>query len=131
MSPGEAFRSFHGVHAQNYHIFTPAPERDWAFVWGCQPSIKELPWANAAYDCRFQRGEGEVDAGVLDHPFDYAQARGPGQAVVSDLRENRVIGMSWAVLDYDNDAAAEIRRVLESVHKTMMYGMPRNCWRSG
>ena len=39
----EAFVQFQGVHAQNYHIFTPAPERDWAFVWGCQPWVKALP----------------------------------------------------------------------------------------
>ncbi len=25
---------FHGVHAQNYHIFTPAEGKDWAMVWG-------------------------------------------------------------------------------------------------
>ena len=39
---------FHGVHAQNYHIFTPAEGKDWAMVWGSQPWIKDLPFANAA-----------------------------------------------------------------------------------
>jgi hypothetical protein len=39
---------FHGVHAQNYHIFTPAEGKDWAMVWGLQPWIKELPYANSA-----------------------------------------------------------------------------------
>ena len=40
---------FKGVHAQNYHIFTPPGEgRDWVFVWGCQPWISELPYANHA-----------------------------------------------------------------------------------
>src|SRR5258708_2302497 len=39
----DAFFHLHGVHAQNYHIFTPAPERDWAFVLGARPGIKDLP----------------------------------------------------------------------------------------
>jgi hypothetical protein len=39
---------FHGVHAQNYHVFTPAAGKDWAMVWGAQPWIKDLPYANAA-----------------------------------------------------------------------------------
>jgi len=49
----DAFFQLQGIHAQNYHIFTPAPERDWAFVWGPQTWIKELPWANAAYNYNF------------------------------------------------------------------------------
>ena len=53
----DAFFQLQGVHAQNYHIFTPAPERDWAFVWGPQTWIKELPWANAAYNYNFKHGE--------------------------------------------------------------------------
>ena len=55
--PAEAHFSFHGVHAQNYHIFTPSEGKDWAMVWGCQPWIKELPWANAAYNYNFKPGE--------------------------------------------------------------------------
>ena len=43
--PVEAHFTFHGVHAQNYHIFTPADGKDWAMVWGCQPWIKNLPYA--------------------------------------------------------------------------------------
>ncbi len=44
----DAYFSFHGVHAQNYHIFTPALGKDWALAWGSQPWIKDLPYANAA-----------------------------------------------------------------------------------
>src|SRR5690349_5619668 len=49
LKPMEAYFSFHGVHAQNYHIFTPAEGKDWALAWGSQPWIKDLPYANAAY----------------------------------------------------------------------------------
>src|SRR5512141_2013571 len=30
----DAYFSYHGVHAQNYHVFTPAEGKDWALVWG-------------------------------------------------------------------------------------------------
>lgn len=39
----DVYFSYHGVHAQNYHIFTPAEGKDWSLVWGSQPWIKELP----------------------------------------------------------------------------------------
>ena len=39
----EAYFSFQGVHAQNYHIFTPAEGKDWTMVWGAAQWIKELP----------------------------------------------------------------------------------------
>ena len=48
---------FKGVHAQNYHIFTPPGEgRDWVFVWGCQPWIGRLPYANHAYSYDSRKG---------------------------------------------------------------------------
>lgn len=52
----EAYFDFHGVHAQNYHIFTPAEGKDWALAWGSQPWIKDLPYANAAYNYNSERG---------------------------------------------------------------------------
>jgi len=120
---GEAFFSFHGVHAQNYHIFTPAPDRDWAFVWGCQPWIKELPYANAAYDYQFKHGEaGKLTLEFWITPFDYAPYEGPARAVESKLEENKVIGMSWAVLDYDDVNAKDNEGFWNLSHKTTMYG---------
>ncbi|HUQ93828.1 MAG TPA: PKD domain-containing protein [Bryobacteraceae bacterium] len=119
----EAFFSFQGVHAQNYHIFTPAPDRDWAFVWGCQPWIKELPYANAAYDYNFKHGEaGKLTLEFWITPFDYAPYEGPGRAVESKLIENKIIGMSWAVLDYDDENAATYNGFWNLSHKTTMYG---------
>src|SRR5204862_1421464 len=92
---------FHGVHAQNYHIFTPAEGKDWAMVWGAQPWIKDLPYANAAYKYKFKPGEsGKLVLEFFITPFDYAAYEGPERSVESKLWENKVIGMSWAVLDY-------------------------------
>jgi hypothetical protein len=116
----DAFFQVHGVHAQNYHIFTPAPERDWAFVWGSQPWIKELPWANAAYNYNFKHGEsGKLILEFFITPFDYAPYDGPSRAVESKLTDNKIIGMSWAVLDYDGK---EDNAFWNLSHKTTMYG---------
>jgi hypothetical protein len=123
MDQGDAFFSFHGVHAQNYHIFTPAPDRDWAFVWGCQPWIKELPYANAAYAYDFRHGQaGRLTLEFWITPFDYAPYEGPARAVESSLVENKRIGLSWAVLDYDGPPEEDYRGFWNLSHKTTMYG---------
>ncbi|AVR45615.1 PKD domain containing protein [Christiangramia fulva] len=97
----DAFFSFHGVHAQNYHIFTPAKGKDWTMVWGSQPWIKNLPYANAAYSYNFEPGSsGKLVLEFWITPFDYA-GNDPSRAVKSILKENRNIGLSWAVIDYD------------------------------
>ncbi len=116
-------RSFHGVHAQNYHIFTPAEGKEWAMVWGGQPWIRELPWANAAYSYNFKHGQsGKLTLEFYITPFDYAPYEGPARAVESHLEENKVIGMSWSVLDYDDDSAKNYRGFWNLSHKTTMYG---------
>lgn len=120
---GDAFFNFHGVHAQNYHIFTPAPDRDWVFVWGAQPWIKHLPYANAAYQYNFQHGEsGKLTLEFFITPFDYAPYDGPGRAVESQLMENKIIGLSWAVLDYDNVDSKDYDGFWNLSHKTTMFG---------
>lgn len=98
----EAYFSFHGVHAQNYHIFTPADDKDWTMAWGPQQWIKELPYANAAYDYNFNHGEaGTLTLEFWITPFDYAAPEGPEGSVETELNPNKMIGLSWAVLDYD------------------------------
>ncbi len=102
---GERHYRFKGVHAQNYHIFTPPGEgRDWAMIWGCQPWIADLPYANHAYTYNFREGEsGRLVLEFWITPFDYAPYDGPDGAVESKLEENRIIGLSWAVMDMDDD----------------------------
>ena len=119
----DAHFTFHGVHAQNYHIFTPAEGKDWTMVWGCQPWIKQLPWANAAYHYNFKHGQsGKLTLEFFITPFDYAPYEGPERAIESKLWENKRIGMSWAVLDYDDDKAPRYRGFWNLSHKTTMYG---------
>jgi hypothetical protein len=121
--PAEAHFKFHGVHAQNYHIFTPAQGKDWAMVWGCQPWIKYLPYANAAQRYDFRPGaKGKLVLEFWITPFDYAPAEGPGRAVISHLEENALIGLSWAILDYDDEKAERYEAFWNLSHKTTMYG---------
>ena len=113
---------FHGIHAQNYHIFTPAEGKAWTMVWGCQPWIKDLPYANAATRYNFKHGEsGHLVLEFYITPFDYAPCQ-PTRAVPSKLIENKVIGMSWAVLDYDDERADTYTGFWNLSHKTTMYG---------
>jgi hypothetical protein len=103
LDPAEDHWSFHGVHAQNYHIFTPAKDKDWCTAWGSATWIKELPYANAAYSYNFKPGEsGKLMLEFWITPFDYAGPEGPHRSVESVLFENKIIGLCWAVIDYDD-----------------------------
>lgn len=102
ISDRESAWAVHGVHAQNYHIFTPSVNKDWCMAWGAATWVKEFPWANAAQSFQFKPGEGGKY--VLEFwitPFDYAGPEGPSRAVESNLREDKIIGLSWIVIDYD------------------------------
>jgi hypothetical protein len=119
----DAWFSMHGVHAQNYHIFTPALGKDWAMAWGCQPYIKDLPFANAAYNYNFKPGQsGKLILEFYITPFDHAPCEGPERAVESKLTENKTIGLSWSVLDYDDVNAKTYTGFWNLSHKTTMYG---------
>lgn len=117
----ETHSMFHGVHAQNYHIFTPAVGKDWAMIWGAQPWIKDLPHANAATQFNFKHGEsGKLTLEFWITPFDYAPPE-PERAVKSQLTEDKLIGLSWAILDYDEPGDG--KNVFWNLsHKTTMYG---------
>lgn len=99
----EAFFQIQSVHAQNYHIFTPSREKDWCMFWGAQQWAKALPYANAAQNYSFQPGEpGHYVREFWITPFDYAAADGPQCSVESKLVENKLIGLSFALIDYDD-----------------------------
>lgn len=94
----------HGAHAQNYHIFMPALNKDWSMVWGNTPWIKDFPYANAAYKHNLEQGKpGLFKMEFWITPFDYAAIEGINCSAVSQLKENEIIAMSWSVLDYDDD----------------------------
>jgi hypothetical protein len=99
----ETYFAFQGAHAQNYHIFTPAENKDWCMVWGPEQWVKQLPYANHAQQYRFRPGQpGHYVLEFWITPFDYAGAEGPQRAVESVLKPDKVIGLSFALIDYDD-----------------------------
>ena len=123
ISPHESKWAIHGVHAQNYHIFTPAVDKDWTLAWGSPTWIKELPWANAATSYDFtQGGSGKLVLEFWITPFDYAGPEGPARAIESVLTENKIIGLAWAVLDYDAPAPSIAKSFWNLSPQHTMYG---------
>lgn len=94
----------HGAHAQNYHIFTPVQNKDWAMIWGNAYWIKDFPYAHVAYDHDLKHGEsGKLKMEFWITPFDFASHEGFDKSIVSTLTENDIIGLSWSMLDFDGD----------------------------
>lgn len=123
ISRDEAHWAIHGVQAQNYHIFTPALNKDWAMAWGAASWVKDFPWANAAYSYSFKPGEsGRLVLEFWITPFDYAGPEGPQRAVESVMRENKIIGLGWAILDYGDASAKRYSGFWNLSPRHMMYG---------
>ncbi|MET0308602.1 MAG: PKD domain-containing protein [Sphingomonas sp.] len=103
LSPEDAWFGFQNIHAQNYHIFTPAGDKDWAMAWGPQaPWIKRLPWSNIAYRYDFKPGQaGKLVMEFWITPFDHADPEDPAKSVETQLSEDKLIAMAWAVIDDD------------------------------
>lgn len=101
ITESDAYFHVDGDQAQNYHIFTPPGDKDWAMVFGCAQYVKDLPYANHAYKYHFTSGHaGKLVLEFYITPFDYAGCSGPQRAVESHLRVNEIIGISWAVINY-------------------------------
>jgi len=123
VSRADAHFGYHGVHAQNYHIFTPPGDKDWAMAWGCAQYTKDLPYANAAYDYSFKPGaSGKLVLEFWITPFDYAGCDGPQRAIESQLTENKLIGLSWCLIDYDDVNAKGRVGFWNLSHKQTFFG---------
>lgn len=118
----ERFYGYHGVHAQNYHIFTPAEGKEWCLAWGSQPWIKDFPYANAAYFYNFKQGEsGKLQLEFYITLYDFASPEGVQTSIESKLFENKEIGLCWAVIDFDGNSRSKNGFWNLSPHHTM-YG---------
>lgn len=103
LNESEAFFSLHGTHAQNYHVFTPAREKSWTMLWGTQQWLKEFPYANAASNYKFAPGEsGHYTLEFYVTVYDHASPQGPAYSTECNFKENKLIGLSWAIIDYDD-----------------------------
>ena len=88
ITSSDAYFAQQGAQAQNYHIFTPALDKDWTMDWGCAQYTKELPYANHAIKYNFKPGEpGKLVLEFYITPFDYAGCEGQERAVESVLKE--------------------------------------------
>jgi hypothetical protein len=126
ISRSDAYYATQGAHAQNYHIFTPALNKDWTMDWGCAQYTKDLPYANHALKYNFKPGEsGKLTLEFYITPFDYAGCEGPERAVESVLTEGNLIGLSWAVIDYD-DVNSNARKFWNLSHKQTFFGNASN-----
>lgn len=104
VSQEDAWNLFQGRHAQNYHIYTPPKSNDWCMYWGPQQWLKQKPYSDYAYKYSFKEGEsGKLTLEFYITPFDYAVPEGAKYSVESKLYENKLIGLCWAVIDYDNN----------------------------
>lgn len=113
LSAQELYFKGHGGHAQNYHIFTPVKDKDWAMVWGNAYWIKNFPYSQVAYDHQLKHGEGgTLKMEFYITPFDYASHEGFDKSVVSELKENELIGLSWLTIEYDGTGKKETFRNL-------------------
>lgn len=104
ISKEDAWNLFHGRQAQNYHIYTPSKRGDWCMYWGPQQWLKEKPFSNYSYKYNFKEGEsGKLTLEFYITPFDYASPEGAESSVESKLYADKLIGLCWAVIDYDNN----------------------------
>lgn len=104
VSKEQAWDLFHGRQAQNYHIYTPSKKGDWCMYWGPQQWLKQKPHSNYAYNYNCKEGEsGRLILEFYITPFDYASPKGADHSLISELYENKLIGLCWAVIDYDNN----------------------------
>ncbi len=116
MDKTKLYKSFHGVHAQNYHLNVPPGGKHWAFVWGGNDWISYFPYANWAYNYDFKQGEsGRMVFEFYITCYDYAASDGPERAVESKLSENELIGLGWAVLEHEGNNRRESHWTLSPV----------------
>lgn len=118
----QAWFKFHGCSAQNYHIFTPPHGEDWCMLWGPQVWLKKKPYSDFAYKYDFKEGgSGKLILEFYITPFDHADADGPEKSRQSILKEGNEIGLSWAIIDWDeNPTSKDGFWNLSNEHK--MYG---------
>ena len=89
-------------HAQNYHICTPAVNKSPAMVWNCPPWLNKLPFFNSACSYNFRHGEkGRLIMECWITPFDLITYDNAQNSIKSILEENKIIGLSWLVADWD------------------------------
>jgi len=62
-------------------------------IWGNNPWIKDLPYFNIAHNYNFRQGESvNLKMEFWIKPFDYADYSGIDRSIITQLRENEILG---------------------------------------
>ncbi len=99
---GKAKGELYSTSAQNYHIWRHERDGLHSWQWGYQEWLNWPPYAQWA--SQYDVVHGESGTSTLEFyitPFNYASPKGPQLSAVHDLTEDKVIGLDWAILDYD------------------------------
>ncbi len=92
------------THTQNYHIYVHERDNAHVWVWGAQMWLAEQPWSNWA--SRYDGAHGSSGTSVLEFwvtPFNYADPQEPDRSAEATIAEGDTIGMSYAILDRDDE----------------------------
>jgi len=92
------------THAQNYHTYFHEREGNHHWVWGEQLWLGEAPYGESA--SIFNGVHGSAGKAVLEFyvtPFNYAHEDGPHLSALAELAVGDTIGMSYAILDWEED----------------------------
>jgi len=92
------------THAQNYHVYFHEREANHLWAWGEQRWLEEEPYGKAA--SVYDGVHGSSGLCVLEFwvtPYNYAHPDGPQLSAPAELAAGDTIGMSYAVLDWEED----------------------------
>lgn len=97
-------RRLFSAHAQNYHGYIPPRQGKWAWFWGAATWLEYLPYSD--FGCQYDGPHGS--AGLLTMelyitPYNYASHLGPEFSALHDMKEGDIMGISWSILDYDEN----------------------------
>ena len=127
ISRSDAHWAAHGVQAQNYHIFTPPGNKDWAHGFrlrGVRSRICPTPTRRTTtISSRARRASWCWSSGSRRSTM--RGCDGPQRAVESVLTENKLIGLSWCVIDYDDVNSTEPGGFWNLSHKQTFFGNAR------
>ena len=90
------------THAQNYHVYFHEREGNHLWAWGDQVWLEEEPYGKAANV--FDGVHGSAGLCVLEFwvtPYNYAHPDGPQFSARAELAAGDTIGMTYAILDFD------------------------------
>jgi hypothetical protein len=96
------------AYTQNYHFFMPPLNGHyWHWLWGKALWTKWESFSGMGWKGRVEHlSPGTIAYECYLTPFDDLHPHGPDSSRVHDLKENAVIGLSWAFLDADTSASA-------------------------